>query len=58
MRFFGMIGVAAAAVLIAAVDLPKFDGMENEARHKAVYFTLLTLFVVVGEAAVWTRVLG
>ena len=50
MIFAGIAGVLAMAVVIALIDAPKFEGLENKGRHMAVYYVLLTLFVLVSVA--------
>lgn len=55
MALAGIVGVIATAVIIALIDIPKFENIENSKRYKAVYFTVLVLFVLIGAAQILIR---
>ncbi len=55
MIFAGIAGIIATAFVIALADAPKFEDMENRGRHKAVYYTVLALFVLVSVAQILLR---
>lgn len=51
----GIAGIIATAFVIVLADTPKFEDMENVKRYKAVYYTILALFVLISVAQILLR---